>query len=69
VAAAEPLAIGAGPHAAAHLGGQHEVVAIAALLHPLADDGLSLATLQPFGPARVDVGGIDEIAAGRRKGI
>ena len=46
----------------AHLGGHDDVVAVAALGHPGAHDLLRLA-------ARVQVGGVDEVAAGGRVGV
>ncbi len=52
-------------HAAAHLGGDHQPVArFAPLAYPSADDGLGYAAGISLYPARIDIGGIDEIDAG-----
>jgi hypothetical protein len=47
----------------AHLGSDDHRVAVAACRHPLADDGLRLASAIAVDPMRVGVGGIDEVAA------
>ena len=39
------------------------------LLQPLADDGLGFAALVAGRPARIDVGGIDEVEAGVDEGV
>src|SRR5262245_14448339 len=67
--AAEALAIWAIPHAAVALGGDHILIAIAALLEPAPDDLLANTTGIPRHPARVDVGRVDEITAGSRVGV
>ena len=69
VAAAQSLAVGAVPHAAANLGGQHDLAAVAACLHPAADDCLRHAAGVAINPAGVNVGSVDEVAAGLHKGI
>ena len=62
----EPLA---GGHLAADLGDQHDLVAIASRLHPLADDGFRFTTLMPRCPARIDVSGVDGVEAGADEGV
>ena len=48
----------------ADLGGDHHVGAVAARSHPLAEDPLGLAIGVAVGPYGVEVGGVDEVAAG-----
>ena len=57
------------PAVAAQLGGDDELVAIAARGQPLPDDALGLAAVVPRHPAGVAVGGIDEVAAGRHVSV
>ena len=64
VRAGEALAVGALPHLAADLRGDDDAVAVAARLHPAADDLLRHAAGVVGRPAAVDVGGVDEVAAG-----
>ena len=53
----------------ADLGRDDDVVAVAARRQPLADDRLRLAAVVARHPRRVDVGGVDEVAAGRGVGV
>ncbi|MGY4318905.1 hypothetical protein ACVWW1_008232 [Bradyrhizobium sp. JR3.5] len=50
----------AASHVHADLGGEDDAVAVAAHLHPLADDRLGLAAVMARHPARIDVGRIEE---------
>ena len=47
-------------HVLADLGGQHDAVALAAGLEPVADDRFRFSADVARRPARVDVGGVDE---------
>ena len=49
---------------AADLGGQEDVVAVAALAHPAPEQRLALAALALLDPERVVVGGVEEAPAG-----
>jgi hypothetical protein len=60
----ESLIVRTRPHGAAHLGGEHDALAVAACLHPAADDLLGDTSWIALGPVRVDVGRVDEVAAG-----
>src|SRR6185503_11929653 len=51
-------------HVHPDLGGQHDSVAFAALLEPAADHAFALAAAVALGPARIDVGGVDQAEAG-----
>jgi len=53
----------------AHLGRDEHLVALAALRKPFADDRLRLAAHVPGHPARVHVGGVDEVHAGVDPGV
>ena len=56
-------------HRHAELRRDDDLVAIAARLHPFADDRLQLATMVVRHPTRIDIGGVDEIEASIEKGI
>lgn len=58
----QPLEVGV----AADLGGDDDIVAAGTGRQPLADEGLRLTTLVARDPGAVRVGGVDEVAAGRR---
>src|SRR6185437_11514801 len=49
-----------------HLRRDHHRVPVAARLQPATDDPLGIATAVPRHPQRIHVGGVDEVAAGRR---
>ncbi len=53
----------------AGLGGDEDVVPVAAGGEPVADDGLRLAAPVAVDPGGVHVGGVDEVAAGRHVGV
>ena len=48
-------------HVGADLGDDDDFVAVAAALHPSADDGLRFAALVARNPARIGIGGIDRV--------
>ncbi len=50
-------------HLHAHLGGDDNLVALAAFLQPFADEGFRFAALVAGDPARIHVGRVDEIEA------
>ena len=52
------------PHVGADLGDDHDLVAVAARLHPPADDGFRFAALVAGHPARIDIGRVDGIETG-----
>ena len=51
-------------HLFAHLGGQHQLVALAGFAQPFADDALRFAALVAGRPAGVHVGGVNKVHAG-----
>ena len=53
----------------ADLGGDDDVVAVAARRHPFADDRLRLAAAVARHAGHVDVGGVDEVAAAGEEAI
>src|SRR6267154_2577945 len=52
------------PHVHADLGREHHLVTLAALGEPLADDSFGFAAAVAAGPARIDIGGVDQVEAG-----
>ncbi len=56
-------------HFLANLGGNQNFAAIAASLHPVAENGFRLAALMTRNPGRISVGGVNKIEAGGDKGV
>ena len=56
-------------HAHAYFGGDNQVVAVAAGLHPVAEDGFGFATNMASHPRRIDISSINKITATRHKGV
>ena len=56
-------------HVLAELGGDHDLVALAARFQPFADNGFQFAADMPRRPARIAVGGVDGVEAGIDKGV
>ena len=66
---AGPEALATLAHVHAQLGGQDHLVALAAAGEPLAQHGLGFAAAVAGRPARIDVGGVDEIQARFEQGV
>src|SRR6516162_9515536 len=56
-------------HLHTHLGRNDDACAISAAFHPVSDYGFGFATLMPWDPCRIYVGGIDEIKSRPNKGV
>ena len=52
-----------------HLGGDYNLVALAAVLKPAADDGLTLAALMPRHPGGIRVRSVDKVQPRGYEGI
>ena len=63
MAAREALVFRAGAYAAANLGDDDHVAAVASIVHPAAQNGFRFAAGMTLNPGGIHVGGIDEVAA------
>jgi len=69
VLARKPRVVRSRSHRSHHLGGDERGVTILARGQPLPEHDLGLAAGIAGGPARIDVGGVDEVAAGLEVGV